>query len=84
MQKLVASCHHDWREIGNLEVWYFMALTFQLILITFVKFLKVKTQRKCAVLLFYIMIDEISSHSHTHLLFCNKERMMIWECKHAE
>ena len=58
--------------------WYFMALTFQLI---FVKFLKVKPQRECAVLLFY-MIDEISLLSHTHLVFCNKEWMMIWERKH--
>ena len=40
--------------------------------------------RKCVVLLFYIMIDAISSLSHAHLFFCDKEGMMIWECKHAE
>ena len=44
----MASYHHDWREIrkpwGFGTSWH---LTFQLILIAFVKFLKVKTQRKC-------------------------------------
>ena len=62
--------------LGNLGVLVLHGIYIPVNLIAFVKFLKVKTQRKCAVLLFYVIIDEISSLSHTHLLFCNKEWMM--------
>ena len=57
-----------------------MALTFQL---TLIELSELKTKKECAILLFYL-IDEISLLPHTHLLFCNKECVMTWECKHAE
>ena len=70
--------YRDWREIRGFGTsWLDIPVNIDSICENF-------RSRKCAVLLFYIMIDAISSLSHTHLFFCDKEGMMIWECKHAE